>query len=67
MIRFKPTMPRSNSIGTPDCPQCGTGMRLFGIEVDDAGDELLSFDCPRCQHIETMIRKSNTPQFSSSH
>jgi predicted RNA-binding Zn-ribbon protein involved in translation (DUF1610 family) len=67
MIRIEPTVPQSNSTKKPDCPQCGTGMRLFGIEVDDAGDELLSFDCPRCQHIETEIRKCNTLQFSRLH
>jgi len=64
MIRFESTMPRSNSIKKPDCPECGAGMSLFGIEADDPGHELLSFDCPRCQHIETKVRKSNTLQFS---
>ena len=64
MIRFEPSMPRSNSIKKPDCPKCRAEMRLFGIEADDPSHELLSFDCPRCEHIETQMRKSNTPQYS---
>ena len=67
MILIEPTRPRSDSIEDPDCPKCGTGMRLFGIEADDAGGELLSFDCPVCQHLETKIRKSVTLPFSWSH
>ncbi len=67
MIRFEPTMPRSISFQNPDCPECGAAMRLFGIEADEAGRELLSFDCLRCQHIETAMRKSNALHFLSSH
>jgi hypothetical protein len=28
-------------------------MRLFGIETDAIGCELLSFDCSKCERIET--------------
>jgi len=42
-------------------------MLLFGIEVQEPDLELLSFDCPRCQHIETKRRKSDAPQFSQLH
>jgi predicted RNA-binding Zn-ribbon protein involved in translation (DUF1610 family) len=67
MIGLGQTMPRSDSIERQNCPKCGTAMWLFGIEGDDPGHELLSFDCPRCQHIETKIRNSKTLQFSSWH
>ena len=40
-----------------DCPKCGTGMWLFGIEPDGPGHELLSFECSNCQHIETSLGK----------
>ncbi len=32
-------------------------MRLFGIEPERPGYELLSFECPKCQHIETETGK----------
>ena len=57
-------MPQSKSIKKPHCPERGAGMWLFGIELGVGGDELLSFECPRCEHIEAMTRKSNTPHFS---
>ncbi len=63
MIRYKLAR-HSDSIEQPECPICGIAMWLFGIEADDPGYELLSFDCPRCQHIETKMRKANTLQFS---
>jgi hypothetical protein len=33
-------------------------MRLFGIEPERPGYELLSFECPKYQHIETEIGKA---------
>jgi hypothetical protein len=30
-------------------------MRLFGIEAEKPGHELLSFACPACQHIEIRV------------
>jgi hypothetical protein len=32
-------------------------MRLFGIEPNKPGFELLSFECPGCHHIETKLGK----------
>jgi hypothetical protein len=32
-------------------------MRLFGIEPNKPGFELLSFECPSCLHIETKLGK----------
>jgi hypothetical protein len=58
-LSYRPAMPPSNSIETLACPECGAGMWLFGIEADRPGRELLSFDCPQCQCIETKMRKSN--------
>ncbi len=33
-------------------------MLLFGIEPERPGSELHSFECPKCQNIETRIGKS---------
>ncbi len=33
-------------------------MLLFGIEPESPGLELLSFECPRCNNIETRIGKA---------
>jgi phage FluMu protein Com len=58
MTRYQPATPHSNSIRRPDCSKCGTAMLLFGIEAESPGRELLSFECPRCQNIETRTIKS---------
>jgi hypothetical protein len=33
-------------------------LRLFGIEPERPGYELLSFECPNCHHIQTEIGKA---------
>lgn len=60
MITYQPKTPHSDAIPRPDCPQCGTQMRLFGIEAapDSPGQELLSFECPTCLHIDARLGKS---------
>jgi predicted RNA-binding Zn-ribbon protein involved in translation (DUF1610 family) len=67
MILFEPTTSWSSSMAEPDCPKCGASMWLFGVEAEYPGHELLSFDCPSCQHIETRTRKSETMQFLRLH
>ena len=67
MIRFELTTSWAGSKEKPDCPKCGASMWLFGVEAEYPGHELLSFDCPSCQHIETRTRKSDTMQFSRLH
>jgi hypothetical protein len=58
MSRYQPATPHSNSIKRPDCSKCGTAMLLFGIEAESPDRELLSFECPQCQNIETRSIKS---------
>ena len=58
MTTYQPTTPHSNSISRPNCSKCGTATLLFGIEPEKPGHELWSFDCPKCNHIETVIGKS---------
>ena len=47
MTTYQPATEHSNSIKRPDCPKCGTGMNLFGIEADGPVFELHSFECPK--------------------
>ena len=58
MTQYQPATPHSNSIKRRACSKCGTTMLLFGIEPDRPGHELHSFECPKCQNIETRIAKS---------
>ena len=53
MTIYQPATPHSNSIVRPGYPKCRTRMRLFGIEPEAPGFELLSFECPSCHHIKT--------------
>ena len=57
MTKYQPATPHSDSIERPNCPKCGTKMRLFGIEAERPGYELHSFECPKCNHIQTAIGK----------
>ena len=41
----------------PDCPQCSAQMYLARIEPEKPGHDLRTFECPRCQHVETAVVK----------
>ena len=58
MTTYQPASPHSDSIKRPDCPKCGTNMRLFGIEPERPGFELHSFECPKCKCVEVKVGKS---------
>ena len=53
MIVYQPATPRIR----PKCPECQTRMRLFGIESEAPGHKLYSYECPKCQRIETEVAK----------
>jgi hypothetical protein len=55
MIVYELATPRSNSTIRPNCPECQMPMRLFGIESEDPGHELRSYECSKCQRIETAV------------
>jgi hypothetical protein len=57
MILYQPATLHSDSIKRPNCSDCGTATHLFGIEAERPGYELLTFVCPRCNHIETAVGK----------
>ena len=58
MTTYRPATPHSNSIERPKCSKCGTPTLLFGIGPQPPGYELVSFDCPRCRHIEVRVAKT---------
>jgi len=55
MTLYQSATPHSNSIKRPNCCNCGTPTRLFGIETERPGYELHSFVCPSCNNIETAV------------
>ena len=58
LIPYAPATPHFNSIKRPACSKCGTELYLFGIEAENPGHELHSFECPKCKNIEVRIAKS---------
>jgi len=48
----------SKRIDHPPCPECGSGMWLARIEPTDKADyDQRTFECPRCEHSETIMVK----------
>jgi ribosomal protein S27AE len=39
----------------PECPECSALMYLAIIEPEKPGFDLRSFECSRCQHVETVV------------
>ncbi len=35
-----------------NCPLCSLEMRLYGIEAENAGRELFTFECEACRSVE---------------
>ena len=51
MIRLQPDTTR------PECPQCGTQMLLARVVPDAPGHEQRTFECPMCEHSESVLIK----------
>ena len=41
----------------PQCPECTALMYLTRVAPDKSGFDRRSFECPRCQHVETSVVK----------
>ena len=39
----------------PQCPKCTAQMYLARIEPGELSLDLRTFECPRCQHVETAV------------
>ena len=39
----------------PECPKCAALMYLARIEPEKPGFDLRTFECPRCQHVESVV------------
>ena len=57
VIVFEPATAHSNAVVRPVCSVCGTPTLLVGIEPEHRGYELRTFECPKCRHFETAVRK----------
>jgi hypothetical protein len=44
-----------NFIERPPCPNCGRQMRIARIVPDMADYDKRSFECPECQHDQTLV------------
>lgn len=55
---FAPATPYSDSIERPSCSECGTATLLIGIEPERPGYEIQTFQCPNCEHFETVVGKA---------
>jgi hypothetical protein len=57
----EPHMPQtSNQVSIPaierqPCPKCSTPMDLTRIEPDGPGTDQRTFECAKCQHLETTV------------
>jgi len=47
----------SRAITRPRCPKCGTTMVLTRIVPHAPGDDLRTFECPTCEHVENEVVK----------
>jgi hypothetical protein len=58
MNQLTPTS--TETLSHPICPNCGTAMRLFGIEAHPTVDrtDLLTYVCDQCDEVQT----ENVPQ-----
>jgi hypothetical protein len=41
----------------PGCPECSALMCLALVEPEQPGFDLRTFECPRCQHVGTVVVK----------
>jgi transcription elongation factor Elf1 len=41
----------------PECPKCGTHMLLARIVPEGEGKDLRTFECPMCEHSESVVVK----------
>jgi DNA-directed RNA polymerase subunit RPC12/RpoP len=53
---FDPVRP---FIDRPQCPNCRSRMWLDHIEPDVPDHDRRTFECPRCQHVESVVVKYN--------
>jgi ssDNA-binding Zn-finger/Zn-ribbon topoisomerase 1 len=44
-------------IERPPCSKCGTPMMLARIEPDEPDHDKRTYECPKCEHAETVVVK----------
>jgi Zn ribbon nucleic-acid-binding protein len=51
------TLDNTPIIEGPECPECSALAYLALIEPEKPGFDRRAFECPRCQHVETVVVK----------
>jgi len=57
MTGVQPTAIETHPIVRDPCPECGTAMLLARIEPDQPGNDLRTFECPKCKQSKRRIFK----------
>jgi len=55
MTLLKYTLENAPINERPECPECAALMYLTTIEPERPGFDLRTFECPRCQHVESVV------------
>jgi hypothetical protein len=57
MTIFEPATIYSNSIVRRPCSECGAQMRLAWIEPDKPDHDKRTFQCAKCENVESFVVK----------
>jgi ssDNA-binding Zn-finger/Zn-ribbon topoisomerase 1 len=57
MTRYQNRTTYSASITRPPCSKCGTVMLLARIEPEKPDHDKRTFECPKCEHSESVVVK----------
>jgi len=55
-----PTDPSLIPIERPPCPKCQAPMMLARIEHGPAVSDLLTFECPKCEHVQKVLTEDQS-------
>lgn len=55
MMNYHLRTAHADAIIRPHCPKCGTQLMLTRIEPNDPGQEKRTFECPNCEHAESIV------------
>ena len=55
-FEYAPTIP--NRYDRPRCPKCAKQMYLAHMEPNQPGFDLRTFECPSCEHSESIVIKN---------
>jgi hypothetical protein len=59
MTNFQPSATATDALQRPPCPKCGMTMMIARIEPHTDGYDMRTFECPSCDHSESVVVKFN--------